>query len=319
VRAVCAAWGGMGGFSWGLFVLHGAVWLEVRRRRRQQRQMGERLNILYCGNDKVEDGIVISVLSLLKNIGEPLHIYILTMELIVGKKVYSPVSEHFASYLDRMVKKISREHCVRFIDISELFKSELPAANLDTRFTPYCMLRLFADRIPEMPDKVLYLDTDVVCRKDCSELYHQDITDCELAGVLDYYGRWFFRRDIWRLDYLNSGVLLMNLDLIRQTGLLKRCRELCARKKMFMPDQSAINKEAFRKKLLPRCYNEQRKLREDTVLQHFSTTFRFFPLFRIQTVKPWQIDQVHDKLKLHEYDDLLQEYMRLLPEIRRFT
>lgn len=34
---------------------------------------------------------------------------------------------------------------------------------MGTRFTPCCMLRLYADRIPELPDRLLYLDTDVLC------------------------------------------------------------------------------------------------------------------------------------------------------------
>ena len=78
-----------------------------------------------------------------------------------------------------------------------------------------------------------------------------------------------------------------------------------------MPDQSALNKLATAKRLEARRYNEQRKLREDTVFQHFTTGFRFFPVFHVLTVKPWQFDRVHEKLKLHEYDDLFAEYKQL--------
>ena len=85
--------------------------------------------------------------------------------------------------------------------------------------------------------------------------------------------------------------------------------------KMFMPDQSALNKLAVKKRILPRRYNDQRKLHDDTVIQHFSTTFRFFPWIYTVTVKPWQIDEVHDTLKLHEYDDLLEEYSSLKEEM----
>jgi hypothetical protein len=49
------------------------------------------------------------------------------------------------------------------------------------------------------------------------------------------------------------------------------------------------------------------------VLQHFTTSFRLLPWVHIVTVKPWEIDRVHEELKLHEYDDLLDEYGRLLP------
>ncbi|MCD7884699.1 MAG: hypothetical protein LUI87_13495, partial [Lachnospiraceae bacterium] len=87
-------------------------------------------------------------------------------------------------------------------------------------------------------------------------------------------------------------------------------------KKMFMPDQSAINKLAAQKKLCSRAYNEQRRLHEETVFQHFTTSFRFFPWLHTLTVKPWQIEQVHEKLKLHEYDDILQEYTAVMAELK---
>ncbi len=274
------------------------------------------MNILYCGNDKTEDGLLISILSLLRNAGEALHIYLLTMSLDFGEIVYFPISGAFADYADRLVKRADPDNFVVLIDVTELFYRELPIMNLGTRFTPYCMLRLFADEIPELPEKILYLDNDVICRKSCAEFYHQDISAYEFTGVLDHYGRWFFRRRFLHFDYQNSGVLLMNLRKIRETGLLRRCRKLCTEKQMFMPDQSALNKLAAYKKAAPRRFNEQRKLHGDTVLQHFTTSFRFFPWFHPMTVKPWEIEKVHRLLKLHEYDDLFDEYRRLLSEIK---
>lgn len=274
------------------------------------------MNILYCGNDKTEDGLLISILSLLKNAGETLNIYLLTMRLNFGDISYSPISGFFADYADRLAKQANPDNSVVLLDATRLFYSELPIINLDTRFTPYCMLRIFADEIPELPERILYLDCDVICRKSCVELYHQDISGFEFAGVLDHYGRWFFRRNLLHFDYQNSGVLLMNLRKIKETGLLSKCRRLCMETKMFMPDQSALNKLAVSKKALPRRYNEQRSLHKDTVLQHFTTSFRLFPWFHVMTVKPWEVEKVHRLLKLNEYDDLLAEYTHLLPEIK---
>lgn len=130
----------------------------------------------------------------------------------------------------------------------------------------------------------------------------------KLYGALDYYGKLFFRKNLFEFDYINSGVLLLNLGKIRETGLFQKCRERCQTKKMFMPDQSAINKLVTSKKIVPRKYNEQKKLQEDTVFQHFTTGFKFFPWIRIVTIKPWQIDELHNKLKIYEYDDILEVY-----------
>ena len=50
-----------------------------------------------------------------------------------------------------------------------------------------------------------------VAGKDFTEFYYQNMENVEIAGVLDYYGSWFFRKNIFKRDYLNSGVLLMNM------------------------------------------------------------------------------------------------------------
>lgn len=260
------------------------------------------MNILYCGDRNIADGLMISVLSLLRQVKEPLHLYILTM----SEAGCEPLPESLAKELEQRVSP--KGGSATLLDVSDLFAWEPPKANLNTRFTPCCMLRLYADLLPQIPERILYLDTDVICRRDCRDFYNQNMGKYEVAGVLDYYGSWFFRRNPFHRDYLNSGVLLLNMKRIRQTGLFQKCRRRCAKKKMFMPDQSAINKLAQSKKILPRQYNEQRKLHPDTVFQHFSTTFRFFPYIHTVTVKPWQPDKIHQVLKLYEYDDLLEEF-----------
>ncbi|MBR2998361.1 glycosyltransferase family 8 protein, partial [Candidatus Saccharibacteria bacterium] len=66
------------------------------------------------------------------------------------------------------------------------------------------------------------------------------------------------------------------------------------------------------RKLCPREFNEQgERPREDTVLHHFSNNFKFFPYFRVQKVKPFEIEKIHKVLKITEYDDILKEYNKL--------
>ena len=276
------------------------------------------MNILYCGDKHIEDGLIISVLSLTENVGEPLNVYVMTVELKNEQFNLEPVSDSVIDYLKRTVAERTGGSVKKF-DVTDLFSRELPQANMETRFTPCCMLRLFADEIPEIPERVLYLDNDVVARMDISDFYYQDIDTYELAGVLDYYGRWFFRKNIFKMDYLNSGVLLLNMRKIHESGLFRKCREMCVCEKMFMPDQSAINKLANKKIIRDRRFNEQRKLHINTVMQHFTTSFRFFPWFHSLTVKPWQIERVHEILKIFEYDNLFTQYRAALDIISADT
>ncbi len=274
------------------------------------------MNLLYSGDRRIEDGLIISLISVMDHVSEPLDVTVMTVSLDMDGVSLEPVSDEVIAYLDRMLRKKSPESSVKLADMSREFSSFLPLANMDTRFTPCCMLRLYADLIPGIPDRILYLDNDTIVRDSIDTFYHQDADGCEIAGVLDYYGRWFFRRKPFRFDYLNSGVLLLDMRRIRETQLFERCRKMCRERKIFMPDQSALNKLASGKKICPGRYNEQRKLREDTAIQHFTTNFRFFPFFRKVTVKPWEIEKMHKTLHLHEYDGILQRYSDAVKEIR---
>lgn len=54
---------------------------------------------------------------------------------------------------------------------------------MKTRFTPYAMLRLFADQIEEIPDQILYLDDDIIVRRDLTQFYNQTLGKIEFVGV----------------------------------------------------------------------------------------------------------------------------------------
>ena len=324
------------------------------------------MNILYCGDKPMQKGILLSSMSLIKNVDEPLNIYILTVDYREKDINYKPVDKAFAKYLKEKLNKSDIKVNIFLVDVTRYFVEELPEANMQSRFTACCMLRLFADKT-DIKDRVLYLDTDVLCRKDFRDFYYQNMDGIEIAGVSDYYGRWLFgdgyinsgvmlrlfadktdikdrvlyldtdvlcRKDFrdfyyqnmdgieiagvsdyygrWLFGdgYINSGVMLMNMRMIRQNGLLEKCREQCIRKEMFMPDQTAVNTFATRVNLCGRKFNDQRRLHDNTVFQHFTTTFRVFPVIRTVSVKPWEIDKMHNILGLHEYDELLDSYNR---------
>lgn len=272
------------------------------------------MNILFCGDHNAEDGILIATLSLLKNSGaQELHIYVLTMYTQSYHKKFQPFSKQAADYLKSLLVKQNPQNTLKLMDCTGLFVREPLIANMSTHFTPYAMLRLFADEIPQLPNKILYLDADVIVRRSLVDFYQQDLTGTELVGVLDYWGRFFFHNlhEHKVFDYVNSGVLLLNLPEIRKTNLFARIRHLLQTRTVLMPDQTALNRYAREKKIAPRRYNEQYKLQPDTVIQHFTTSFRFWPVFHTLTVKPWDVQRVHKVLKLHEYDDILTNYLNV--------
>jgi len=265
-----------------------------------------RIPILYAGNRRVFDGMLISLLSVVKYCTEPLDVYLLTMDLSDRNPAFLPITEDQRAYLETLCRERNPKSSVTLLDAGGFYrKTMMDSPNAETGYTPYCFLRLYADRFFEIPDKAIYLDTDTVLCDDISKLYDIDIDGYELAGVRDRYGRWFFG-----FGYINSGVLLLNLAELRRTGAFHRVLDACARKKIFLPDQTAINRCVKRKKHLPRRFNEQKRAEDNTVIRHFSMSIIWFPRFRTQNIKPWQVEQIHDVLKDHRHDEILNEYLR---------
>ena len=263
---------------------------------------------MFAGNSGVYDGLLIASLSIVKYCKEPITVYILTMDLTEKDVNYTAVSEEQIAVIDKIYKSANNKSSVIRINVRELYLSRLNGSpNEMTSYTPYALLRLLADEIVIIPDKVLYLDADIVVNGDIANLYNIDISKYEIAGVRDYYGRFFFYP-----NYLNSGVLLMNMRMIRKTGLLSNALNMCMSRKVFLPDQTAINKFARKKKFLPSKYNEQKKLKFDTIIRHFSMTIKFFPKFHTENIKPWNIDKVHAVLGITEFDDVFADYQQII-------
>ena len=265
------------------------------------------MNLLYCGDSNIKDGLFLSIKSILKVEKEVLNIYVLSMDYLNYKKIDSD----FIDYLDTLVKEVNKKSFVKLIDMTSIYQEHECKANKDTLFTPYCMLRLYSDLV-DLPSKILYLDTDVLAYRSFKDFYNINNTNYELVGVLDYYGSHVYKKNPFKKDYLNSGVLLFNLDLLKKEDILKKARKMCATKKMLLPDQSALNILCKHKLIVDRKYNEQKAMQSDTVLRHFTTTFKFFPRIKTQKVKPWQINRMHDVLNCHEFDWLLDEYKEWL-------
>ena len=158
-----------------------------------------------------------------------------------------------------------------------------------------------------MPDKLLYLDIDMMANKNISELYNMDITDYEYAAVQEKYGHFVIK---W--DYINAGMLLLNMKKIQETKLLEKARHKIKTKKMLFADQDAIFWSTTKKLILPRIYNEQSKFnKKDTVICHFCKRLMFLPYPHTENYKQWNIPEVHKVLKCYYFDEDLNEYIKL--------
>ena len=269
------------------------------------------INILLCGNKKVFDGALTQLISITNRTKSPIHCYIITMDVTRIKKEYLPIEDEQVEFLDKYIKTKNKKNIVEKIDVTDIYEKEFNGSKNESAYcTPYTLIRLLADMIPNMPDKLLYLDIDIMANNDIQELWNIDIEDYEYAAVKEKYGCWLIRP-----DYINAGVLLFNMKKIKETKLLEKARTLIKQKKLPFADQDAIFRSTTKKKIIPRKFNEQSKFdRKDTVLCHFCKRLMWLPYPHTENYKQWNIDEIHKELKCFTFDEDLEEYKKVKKE-----
>ena len=172
------------------------------------------INVAFCINNAYIDKIAVVIVSILANNPENyFNFYIFSSDLT-----------------DESIKYLNRLHCkyknfeVSKIEVPfDLFKSL--KLNTDHISIETYYRYAIADLLPEVC-KILYLDADIAVNKDISELYDTDISDYYLAGVEDL----FLKLENYRTKvglstddlYINAGVLLMNLQKLRQDSMCQK-------------------------------------------------------------------------------------------------
>ena len=160
-----------------------------------------------------------------------------------------------------------RVYAVSVRERTEKIKESL-ALRLRDYYSEAIFYRLF---IPSLfPDlkKAVYIDCDVVLNTDIAELYYTDIGDCLLGGVVDEsvtdtpefaeYTRSYLGIEPER--YINSGVLIMNLDMMRREAIEEKFLDILTELNpdTVAPDQDYLNLlSKDRIYYLPTAWNKQ--------------------------------------------------------------
>lgn len=147
---------------------------------------------------------------------------------------------------------------------------ELKEAPVTDRYPAEMYYRIFAARyLPPTLSRILYLDPDMIIRKDLRELYELPFNGC-------YYAAATHLKEFWRRInekrlklpedglYINSGVLLMNLELLRaeqdEEAVFRYIEE--HRRSLWLPDQDILS-ALYGSRILkvdPYLYNMTEKL-----------------------------------------------------------
>ena len=116
-----------------------------------------------------------------------------------------------------------------------------PQKEFNNKIMNYCFSWLGAFKhikflLPEMElfkyiDKLLYLDVDVLARKDLTELYNLDLEGHAVGSVKDYS---HLRRHDYKTVYeignkIEPGCLVLSLDKLREIDFTNKCKEKAGR------------------------------------------------------------------------------------------
>lgn len=196
------------------------------------------INILMAASDNMYDGLEVVICSTMKH-NKNVHFYIMTMDihlnLINGYHEFHRLSEEHIKMLKKIVKYYDKNSNISIIYTEEAYVKNLEGnINEESTFTPFATLRLLSDiLLPNLHD-CLYLDCDVSVQSDLSEMYrYYTSQDCEYAAykipeACNHEGE------------MVSGVLIYNLDKIRETGFLKKARKNIFKNEYKYPDQMAL-------------------------------------------------------------------------------
>ena len=273
------------------------------------------INILFAGNDGVFDGMLTCALSIFKRsaLDEGVTFYVMTMDVSHLKQTYLPISDDRIDFFRKVIKSYDERNEVVKLDVSDIYKKEFSGCpNEGAYCSPYTLIRLFADMIPEMPDKILYLDVDIMFNRDIKLLYDIDVEGYEYAAARDHYGKYLIHP-----NYINAGVLLFNLKEMKKTGILEKARTMIKTKKLTFADQDALYHSTTKKKMLPQRYNDQKFLHSHTVVRHFSKRLFWLPYPHTDNIKQWHVSRVHKVFGYYNFDDILYEYIYLKEKFSR--
>lgn len=264
-------------------------------------------NILFCGNDKVFDGALTTILSILKRTKstEPFNFIILTMDISELNPNFTPMTDSQILFLDKLTKEYNSNNSVKKIDVTDLYKKEFSGCpNEGCYCSPYTLIRLFADIVLPEYEKLLYLDIDLLFNKDISLLYDIDVEGYEYAAARDHYGKFLVNP-----NFVNAGVLLFNMKECKKTKLFDKSRNWIKTKKLIFADESAIIRSTTKKKMISQRFNDQKFLYKNTVIRHFSKRLFWLPYPHTANIKQWKITQIHKIFGYENFDDILYEYV----------
>lgn len=157
----------------------------------------------------------------------------------------SDIGEENKKKFEELASKYNQVINVVYVN-PDLFK-EAPLKLGNASLTKEAYFRLLLPEILPDTKKVIYLDCDLIVRADLNELWETNVEGCAFACVKDRKDN--IKERVKALgynqqdSYYNSGVTLMNLEFLRESGFSEKAFSFISSKRHLMKylDQCVVN------------------------------------------------------------------------------
>jgi len=243
--------------------------------------MGETIPVVFCFSAGFVNYAAVSTFSAFINSRTSLKVYWVTPSHSVS--AVTPIKEFLTRKgIDITIKDVS----------DDCFREWKETGH----FGLACYLRLIIPEvIPE--SKVIYLDSDLIVKTDLSELFNVEIGNNSIGGVYDEEGeKTSLTTKIKNGQYINSGVLILNLDELRNNQFFQRCTEIYNKygNEITWADQCIINKyEEGRKMLISPNWNFRFSIPKNLQIPASGIISEFNGvniIHFIGVIKPWSVN-----------------------------
>lgn len=209
-----------------------------------------------------------------------------------------------------ILKKFIDENLKKDVEIKTIMKNNNYIGINNNVKTYVTQAALFKFDIPNLfleYDKILYLDSDIIILDDLEKLFKIDICNYYAAAVKDYIATNILKQHelINTNNYFNSGVLLLNLKLLRNDNVKQKLLDYKINGYNIFVDQDAFN-YCFNDKVkfidLKYNYMITNEIYDNSVLQNFynCNVNDNVVVLHITHHKPWD-NTVEDKKYYYEF------------------
>lgn len=203
--------------------------------------------VVFAADDAYVPMLTTTIHSMLVNADPSRHYDIIVLERDISEQNKQSMVTFFAGYANATIRFHDVGRAVAAFDLT----TNNPHISVETYY------RFIIQEALPFYSKILYLDCDLVVNGDIAELYDTDLGGAAIAAVrdIDFLGNLNMKNGerkeyvdrVLHMDkpygYFQAGVLIMNLDRMREIHTVHEWLEIASDPAFIYNDQDILNKE----------------------------------------------------------------------------